>query len=73
VSPKTTASLVLELGELKEIKRRALEAHGTQLVMSRAGEMYEKYGHQEHYLLAAARRPELIGKETSLFEGIEEE
>ena len=73
VSPKTTASLVLQLGELKEIKRRALAAHGTQLLLSRAGELYEKYGHQELYLLAAARRPELMGKETSLFEGIEEE
>ncbi len=71
VAPKTTASLSLELGPLKEIKRRALEAHGTQLVMSRAGELYEKYGHQERYLLVAARKPELMGTETGMFDGIE--
>jgi LmbE family N-acetylglucosaminyl deacetylase len=73
VAPKTPASLVLELGELKEIKRRAIEVHRTQLVMDRAGEMYKQYGHQESYLLAAARKPELLGRETSLFEGIDPE
>ncbi len=73
VAPKTPATLTLELGGLKEVKRRALEVHGTQGVMDRAGEMYEKYGHQESYLLAAARRPELAGKEKSMFEGIEED
>ncbi len=71
VAPKTPTSLVLELGPLKEIKRRALEAHGTQLVLSRAGELYEQYGHEERYLLVAARHPELMGRETGLFDGIE--
>ncbi len=73
VAPKTPASLVLQLGELKATKRRALEAHGTQVVMDRAAEVFEKYGHEERYLLVAARKPELFGREAGLFDGIDED
>ena len=70
---KTPASLVLSLGESKTVKHKAVEVHVSQGVMDRAGEMYAKYGHEENYLLAAARRPELMGKEVGMFEGIVED
>lgn len=73
VAPRTPASLTLDLGPLKETKRRALEAHHTQVVLSRAGEVFDKYGQYERYLLVAARKPTLLGRETTLFEGVEEE
>jgi hypothetical protein len=40
--------------------------------MDRAGKAYEKYGHEEHYLLASARDPERFADETDLFAGVEE-
>jgi LmbE family N-acetylglucosaminyl deacetylase len=70
---KTPHSLTLELGEFKLVKKKAVEVHSSQAVMDRAGEMYEKYGHEENYLLVAARRPDLIGTERNMFEGIEED
>ena len=73
VVAKTPASLQLTLGELQAVKHKAIEIHGSQGVMDRAGEMYEKYGHEENYLLAAARRPESMGTELSMFEGIVED
>jgi hypothetical protein len=54
------------------VKRQAIEAHDTQGVMSRAAEVYERYGHEERYLLASARHPERFQNETDLFAGIEE-
>jgi LmbE family N-acetylglucosaminyl deacetylase len=72
LAPRTPASLTLQLGPLKEIKRRALEAHSTQRVLTRAGQVFDQFGHQERYLLAAARNPQLLGRETTLFEGIED-
>ncbi len=72
VAPRTPSSVTLELGPLQEVKRQALEAHDTQSVMSRAAHAYEKYGHQEHYLLASARNPERFRDETDIFSGIEE-
>ena len=73
VAPRVPISLTLDIAALKERKQQALQVHGSQGVLERAGEMYEKYGHEEHYLLAAARHPELFGKEKSMFEGIEED
>ena len=73
IAPRTPFSLTLDITDLKERKRKALELHGSQGVMDRAGEAYEKFGHEEHYLLAAARKPELFGKETDMFEGIIED
>jgi LmbE family N-acetylglucosaminyl deacetylase len=72
VAPRTPASIKLDLGLLQEVKRQAIEAHDTQGVMDRAGKAYEKYGHEEHYLLASARDPERFADETDLFAGIEE-
>jgi LmbE family N-acetylglucosaminyl deacetylase len=72
VAPRTPASIKLDLGVLQEMKRRAIEAHDTQTVMSRAAEAFEKYGHEERYLLASARNPERFEHETDLFAGIEE-
>ncbi|HEX6496690.1 MAG TPA: PIG-L family deacetylase [Acidobacteriaceae bacterium] len=72
VAPRTPASIELDLGVLQEMKRRAIEAHDTQGVMSRAAEVFEKYGHKERYLLASARRPERFEHETDIFFGIEE-
>jgi LmbE family N-acetylglucosaminyl deacetylase len=72
VAPRTPASITLDLGLLQEVKRQAIEAHDTQGVMNRAAEAYEKYGHEEHYLLASARNPERFEGETDLFAGIEE-
>jgi LmbE family N-acetylglucosaminyl deacetylase len=72
VAPRTPASIKLDLGLLQEVKRQAIEAHDTQGVMDRAGKAYEKYGHEEHYLLASARDPERFAGETDLFAGIEE-
>jgi LmbE family N-acetylglucosaminyl deacetylase len=72
VAPRTPASVKLDLGLLQEVKRQAIEAHDTQGVMSRAAEAYERYGHEEHYLLASARNPERFEGETDIFAGIEE-
>jgi LmbE family N-acetylglucosaminyl deacetylase len=72
VAPRTPASIKLDLGVLQEMKRRAIEAHDSQSVMSRAAAAYEKYGHEERYLLASARNPERFEDETDLFAGIEE-
>jgi LmbE family N-acetylglucosaminyl deacetylase len=72
VAPRTPSSVKLELGPLQEVKRQALEAHDTQSVMSRAAAVYEKYGHEEHYLLASARDPERFRNETDIFSGIDE-
>ena len=73
LAPRTPVSLTLELGALEQIKRQALEAHNTQGVMERAAEVFDKYGHQEHYLLASARDPERFKAETDLFAGISED
>jgi LmbE family N-acetylglucosaminyl deacetylase len=72
VAPRTPASIKLDIGHLQETKRKALEAHDTQGVMSRAAEVFERYGHEEHYLLASARHPERFEGETDLFGGIED-
>jgi LmbE family N-acetylglucosaminyl deacetylase len=72
VAPRTPPSVKLDLGPLQEVKRQALEAHDTQSVMSRAAAAYEKYGHEEHYLLASARDPERFAGETDIFAGIDE-
>jgi LmbE family N-acetylglucosaminyl deacetylase len=72
VAPRTPASIKLDLGPLQEVKRQALEAHDTQSVMSRAAEVFERYGHEEYYLLASARNPERFAGETDLFGGIED-
>ncbi len=72
MAPRTPASIKLDLGLLQEVKRQAIEAHDTQGVMDRAGTAYEKYGHEEHYLLASARDPERFEGETDLFAGIQE-
>jgi LmbE family N-acetylglucosaminyl deacetylase len=72
MAPRTPTSIKLDLGVLQEMKRRAIEAHDTQSVMSRAAEVYEKYGHEERYLLASARHPQRFEHETDIFFGIEE-
>ena len=72
VAPRTPASIKLDIGHLQETKRKALEAHDTQSVLSRAAEVFEKYGHEEYYLLASARNPERFEHETDLFAGIDE-
>jgi LmbE family N-acetylglucosaminyl deacetylase len=73
VAPRTPGSLTLELGELERVKRKALAAHDTQSVMERAAEAFDKYGHEEHYLLASAREPDRFRAETDLFGGIQED
>ena len=73
VAPKTPASLTLKLGELQAIKHAAIEIHNSQGVMNRAGETYAKYGHEENYLLVAARNPEQMRAETGMFDGLVEE
>lgn len=73
VAPRVPRSLVLELGAYTAVKLQALEAHDTQSVLSRAGDAFEKYGHQEHYLLASARDPQRFAHETDMFTGIVEE
>ena len=70
---KTPASLVLQLGDLQQLKHSAIEVHGTQAVMDRAGAMYAKHGHEENYLLVAARNPQLMGAELTMFDGIVED
>lgn len=71
VAPRVPASLVLALGGHKEQKLRALMAHRSQGVMDRAGDALARRGHEEHYLLAAARDPQRLKGESDLFEGIE--
>jgi LmbE family N-acetylglucosaminyl deacetylase len=66
-------SLTLDIAEQQEQKRAALQVHATQGVLERAAEVYEKFGHVEHYLLAAARNSGLIGKETGIFDGVVED
>jgi hypothetical protein len=41
--------------------------------MDRAAEAFDKFGHQEHYLLASARDPDRFAGETDLFGGIQED
>jgi LmbE family N-acetylglucosaminyl deacetylase len=72
-APKTPTSLVLAMGEYKQVKAQAVEIHSSQAVMERAREVYEKFGHEERYLLIAARDPELMGKEQSMFDGVMED
>lgn len=72
VAPRTPSSVKLDLGPLQEVKRQAIEAHTTQGVMNRAAKVYERYGHEEHYLLASARDPERFSDETDIFTGIDE-
>jgi len=73
VAPRVPASLVLELGAHKELKLRALEAHGSQGLMSRAADAFAQHGHEEHYLLASARDPQRFARETDMFAGIDED
>ncbi len=72
VAPRTPASITLQLGKFQNVKRKAIEAHNTQSVMSRAAEAYDTYGHEERYLLASARDPDRFRQETDLFSGIDE-
>jgi LmbE family N-acetylglucosaminyl deacetylase len=71
IAPRVPASLALRLGPLEGLKRQALEAHDTQGVMSRAADLFDKYGQEERYLLASARNPERFAGETDLFDGID--
>ena len=72
IAPRTPASVALQLGPLQDVKRKAIELHLTQDVMSRAADVYDKYGHEERYLLASARDPNRFAHETDLFAGIDE-
>ncbi len=73
VAARVPFSLTLDIREWQERKRQALQVHGTQTVLQRSGDIFEKFGHEEHYLLAAARTPSLLGTETSIFDGIVED
>jgi len=73
VAPRVPITLTLDIADLQERKRQALEVHGSQGVLDRAGHLYQQFGHQEHYQLAAARKPELIGNEQSMFDGVVED
>jgi LmbE family N-acetylglucosaminyl deacetylase len=72
VAPRTPASVKLDLGVLQEMKIRAIEAHDTQSVMTRAAEALAEHGHEERYLLVSARNPERFAEEADIFSGIEE-
>jgi LmbE family N-acetylglucosaminyl deacetylase len=73
VAPRVPSTLTVDISRLQERKRQALEVHGSQVVMDRAGDLYAKFGHEEHYCLAAAREPGLVGKEREMFEGVVED
>jgi LmbE family N-acetylglucosaminyl deacetylase len=73
VAPRVPWSLTLNIAQYQEQKRAALQLHATQGVLDRAAEVYDKFGHEEHYLLAAAREPKLMGKETGIFDGVVED
>ncbi len=73
IAPRVPASLVLALGAHKDAKLRALMAHDTQSVMSRAADVFAQHGHEEHYLLAAARDPQRFAHETDMFQGVEDD
>jgi LmbE family N-acetylglucosaminyl deacetylase len=67
------ASLVLELGDLKAKKIEAFLQHTTQApIMAKVKAVFETYGGEEKYLLAAARGFRSSPLETDMFEGIEE-
>jgi LmbE family N-acetylglucosaminyl deacetylase len=67
------ASLVLELGDLKAKKIEAFLQHTTQApIMAKVQAVFETYGGEEKYLLAAARGFRSSPLETDMFEGIEE-
>ena len=72
IAPRTPHSTKLDLGPMQDVKRKAIEVHETQSVMSRAAEAYDTYGHEERYLLASARNPDRFQNETDLFAGIDE-
>jgi LmbE family N-acetylglucosaminyl deacetylase len=68
------ASLVLELGELKEKKLQAFTQHTTQAeLLVKVKAVLEKTGSEEKYLLAAARGMLPSLSETDMFSGIEED
>jgi LmbE family N-acetylglucosaminyl deacetylase len=73
LAPRIPYSVRLQLGPLKELKGQAVEAHETQIVISRDSKAFEKFGHEEDYLLASARNPERFKGETDIFFGIEED
>lgn len=71
---RVTASLVLDVSDLKERKYEAFRQHTTQApILARAGAIFEKYSGEERYLLVAARggRHQLL--ETDMFAGVEED
>ncbi|HET6216334.1 MAG TPA: PIG-L family deacetylase, partial [Acidobacteriaceae bacterium] len=67
------ASLVLELGSLREKKLEAFTQHTTQAeLVSKVKVAFEGTGGEEKYLLAAARGFRSSPLETDMFAGIEE-
>jgi LmbE family N-acetylglucosaminyl deacetylase len=67
------ASLVLELGDLKAKKIEAFLQHTTQApIMAKVKAVFETYGGEEKYLLAAARGFRSSPLEADMFEGVEE-
>jgi LmbE family N-acetylglucosaminyl deacetylase len=73
VAPRVSCTLTLDISRFQERKRQALELHGSQLVLDRAGDLLAKFGHEEHYQLAAARNPALVCTERTMFEGVIED
>lgn len=68
------ASLVLDLGELKEKKLQAFMQHTTQAdLLVKVKAAFEKTGGEEKYLLAAVRGMRDSPLETDMFAGIEED
>jgi LmbE family N-acetylglucosaminyl deacetylase len=67
-------TLTLDVSSVLDLKRKAMQAHTTQApLMERAGPLiFDKYGNDEHYALAAATIPQPAKQSTDLFEGIAE-
>jgi LmbE family N-acetylglucosaminyl deacetylase len=76
IAPRVPPSLVLQLGSHQQQKQRALELHHSQGLMARAADTFKKYGHEEQYLLAAARHQQPSGQDndiSAMFAGIDDE
>ena len=70
-SARCPSSLTLDLSQWKDLKVQAFSQHHTQAgILDRVRGTYEKFMHQEQYLLAASRLVQDVRDDKSLFDGI---
>jgi LmbE family N-acetylglucosaminyl deacetylase len=64
-------TLALDIRSALARKQQAFAAHTSQRpLMEQTRDLFARFGHTEHYLLAATREPREARQETSMFEGL---